>query len=318
MNDFKPLRRLFQAGALVGICTLPVTALATPISPGFDLFETGDGATVDLTGVGLGIIQLEGTPIGADTGSADTIVLRKQGVNPFNDGDTSPPIEIELVALHLVSVSPVDLSALGGPLVGVQGDLHITLNREIEDIGAAGGNDDGVCDTGETCEMAAGGLAQPDALAPSIGRMQITHGTGVPGGTFDSCFGELSDPNTSCGLLGVTGGGIFTDAIFTVVGGDPGIPGDVLVSQPAPRVVLGSADTPWSHNAPPHYPDAALFPAGDFYAAVDPVTGDPVIFEHDGPHPRLVPPVPEPPALALFAAGLGLLGAIRRRRLRQV
>ena len=63
-------------------------AWATPIAPGFDLFETIPITEVDL-GPEIGIVQLEGVPIGP--GNTDTIVERLQGIDPL-DGrqDTSP------------------------------------------------------------------------------------------------------------------------------------------------------------------------------------------------------------------------------------
>ena len=46
-------------------------ALATPIGPGFDLFQTvTPGTVVDLTGFGIGLVELEGLPIGP--GNTDT------------------------------------------------------------------------------------------------------------------------------------------------------------------------------------------------------------------------------------------------------
>lgn len=97
---------------LVSVCILGITlgagkaALATPIGSGFDLFQTvTPGTVVDLGGP-IGLVELEGVPIGP--GNADTIVERLGGINPFNVGDTDT-IDIELVALSLKSVDPVDI-----------------------------------------------------------------------------------------------------------------------------------------------------------------------------------------------------------------
>ncbi len=92
---------------------------ATEIFPGFDLFATAPSPPnpqtfVDLTipsGGLVGIVPLEGAPVGP--GDTDTIVERKTGSGPpFNVGDVAV-IDIELVALSLRSVAPVDL---GGTL----------------------------------------------------------------------------------------------------------------------------------------------------------------------------------------------------------
>ena len=90
------------------------TATATPIDPGFDLFNTLPGTFVELD-LGGGPIQipLEGNTLGP--GDTDTIVERKTGENPFPVGG-STTIDIELVALSLRSVDPVDI---GGTLFDI-------------------------------------------------------------------------------------------------------------------------------------------------------------------------------------------------------
>ncbi len=232
-------------------------------------------------------MPLEGNPVGGALGNTDTIVLRKDGIGPFGPPSGTGTIDIELVALSLVSVNPVDLTPLGGPFIGVFADLHVTINKETEDIGAAGGNDDGVCDGGETCTTVAG-IAQPDALSPSIGQMKVNH-TVTDGGDFDSCYGTTLDPG-SCSTLGVTGGGVFADSIFTVVGGDPNIPLDVLINQPADRITLSGAGNPWSHTAPPFTPPDPIYPSGGFFPGVAPGTGGTAVgITHTGPHPNLDP-----------------------------
>lgn len=147
------------------------TADASPIDPGFDSFVTAPGAFVDLNALGLGIIDVEGVPIGPNAfgpDDADTIVQRLDGINPFPVGGSDT---IEIIALSLTSIDPVDLTPLGGPFIGVFSDLYATINE--------------------------GGLIpqipQPDALQPSIGRMEINHEI-LSGGTFKSCFGDPGDP----------------------------------------------------------------------------------------------------------------------------
>ena len=89
-------------------------ASATSIDPGFDLFATSEGTVVDLGG--LGLVELEGVPIGP--GDTDTIVERLDGIDPFNVGGVAT-IDIELVALSLRSVAPVNLG-------GTDFDLFVT------------------------------------------------------------------------------------------------------------------------------------------------------------------------------------------------
>ncbi len=60
MNQANHKQNWFSAGALALALSFPTTILASPIFPGFDLFSTGDGAIVDLTGFGLGVVDLEG------------------------------------------------------------------------------------------------------------------------------------------------------------------------------------------------------------------------------------------------------------------
>lgn len=280
------------AGALALAVSLGLgsTAWATAIDPGFDLFSTGPGAFVDLSAVGLPPnVGLKGVPLGGGLGlgNTDTIVERKQGIDPFDPPGGLGTVDIELVALHLTSVAPVDLTPLNMP--GVFADLHVTINQN------------GVIP----------GLPQPDQLLPSIGQMEIRH-TVAGGGDFDSCFGMMTDPLGVCAALGVPGGGIYGDAIFTLVGGDPANLADVMFSQPASRVVLSGAGALWSHTPPPSYPESSLFPAGMFYPGVDPITGAVVGVEHVGPHPQTIPSTPEPASLSLLL--LGGMVILRRHR----
>jgi hypothetical protein len=203
----------------------PTGAGATAIGPGFDLFVTDPGAQVDLTGFGLGIILVQGVPL--DPSGADTIVRRLDGINPFIPPAGSDTIDIELVALQLRSVDPVDLTPLGGPFIGVFADLWATINT----IGLPN-------------------VPVYDALQPSIGQMQIDH-TIASGGTFQSCLGATTDPVGVCGSLGVPGGGVYADGIFAVLGGDPNNPLDVILNIPAPRVAVSATSGTWSHDGSP-------------------------------------------------------------------
>ena len=98
-------------------------ASATAILPGFDLLHTPAGAaTLDITALGVGPVAFQSrtlappNPIAPPNpvlpGNTDTIVERLTGLPPGGTGT----IDIELVALSLVSVDPVDV---GGTLFDV-------------------------------------------------------------------------------------------------------------------------------------------------------------------------------------------------------
>ena len=131
---FEKSKRCALASMLVAaVVTLgPGAASSTPIDPGFDLFSTVGPTFVDLGGT-IGIVGLEGVPIGP--GTTDTIVERKEGLA----SGTSGTIDIELVALSLRSVAPVniggtlfDLDVISGSLLGEPdnplGNMTITHN----------------------------------------------------------------------------------------------------------------------------------------------------------------------------------------------
>jgi len=222
--------------AVVSVLGLALSASAADVQAGYDFFQSqpgfggGAGGTfADLSGLGLGFVNLEGVPFSdpllsgdSDFASADTIVRR--------DLDALDPIDaipIELVSLSLKSIDPVDLTPLGGPFIGVLSDLWITVNQ--------------------------GGLIPNlpvyDPLNPLIGQMEIIH-TSPAGGQFNSCLGDPADPG-SCGALGVPGGGVYADAIFVVPGGDPNNLLDVLINTPAPRVAVSSSGSTWEHETGP-------------------------------------------------------------------
>jgi hypothetical protein len=112
----------------------PATSSASPVSAGFDNFRSipGNGDHTNTMAAGtwfdfggqIGIVDFAGLPIGP--GRTDTIVERLGDANfPFEGtnlwpGDptlgTATTIDIELVALSLVSIAPIDL---GGTLFDV-------------------------------------------------------------------------------------------------------------------------------------------------------------------------------------------------------
>ena len=113
--------KCLPALALVMGVGLPGPGLALPILPGSDLLTTPDGtAFVDTP---FGRVDLKSKPIGP--GSTDTIVER---FGTLDDGQTGS-IPVELVALSLVSVDPVDVG------VGMFFDVFVTLDPSRPSLG---------------------------------------------------------------------------------------------------------------------------------------------------------------------------------------
>ena len=155
-------KRLFLRVALGCLALGMVFGVSTPasadtIDPGFDLFHTPDSTVFLDFGPGIGEVAFESNPIGP--GDTDTIVERTSGLG---DGETGT-ISIELVALSLVSVGPINLFDLGiGPDDGSTG--HFFVELDTHPVSAEHTEDH-----------------------RSLGEMEIiTHGE--DGGTFDSFF----------------------------------------------------------------------------------------------------------------------------------
>ena len=171
------------AAALLGISLIGTSLWGTAwadtssIPAGYDLFETDPQSThfdfqlpAGFFGPGcqewVGTVKFAGVPLetfmGHNVGDADTVVQRLEAANPMPD-DT---IQIELVALSLVSMEPITVQCGGGD--PDQWDVNVGLSP----------------------------------TQPSKGRMTIHHGT--DGGTFDSqlpvvplfTFTRISDGTT--------------------------------------------------------------------------------------------------------------------------
>jgi hypothetical protein len=140
---------------LLVVALLAGSLLAAAQSSGYDVFQTGSGASVDLSSIGLGQVSLQGVPIQSSTGNADTIMFRPQAV-PTGGGT----IPVNLWALFMKSVSPVNLN-------GTSADVYVTVN-------ATGG------------AVATSVLPQPDALSASTGTITVYPNSQGTGGTFDS------------------------------------------------------------------------------------------------------------------------------------
>ena len=142
---------------------------------GYDVFQTGSGASVDLSGINLGVVSLQGVAIQSSTGNADTIMYRPQAVP--SGGGTIP---VNLYALFMKSVSPVNFN-------GHSADVYVTVNA-----------------TGGTIPTST--LPQPDALAASNGTITVHPNSQGTGGTFDSTITINAD------IIFVTAGASVTNS----------------------------------------------------------------------------------------------------------
>ena len=131
---------------------------AATVIEGFDVFHTVPFSH-DF-GPGIGVVQLQGRPIGP--GNTDTIVQRMGGLPAGGTGT----IDVEIVALSLVSVNPIKI-------VG-QGDSFFDVFVEINKVGSP--------------------MLNPQPLPPSGGQIMITsHDDDAGGGKFDSFFDVFFD-----------------------------------------------------------------------------------------------------------------------------
>lgn len=156
-----------SAATAVAILFCPV-ASAGPIDPGFDLFHT-QSATLDLSSFGMGLGLTEFESVVGGPGNTDTIIKRKP---PFLPPGGTGTIDVEIVALQLRSVAPVDL---GGTLHDI--DIRLDLNF----------------------------------ARPSLGEYDMLAHDETPGGTYNSFFDvfveldffEVSNPGNMFSLLGM-------------------------------------------------------------------------------------------------------------------
>lgn len=146
-------RNQWHCAAYIAVFAILLLASSLPAlgqSAGYDLLQTGSGANVDLSSLGLGIVKLQGVPIQACTGNTDTIMYRPQAVP--SGGGTIP---VNVFALFMESTAPVTYS-------GKSADVYITIN-------ASGG------------AISTSVVPQPDSLTASGGTITV-----YTGGTFDS------------------------------------------------------------------------------------------------------------------------------------
>jgi hypothetical protein len=124
----KANRFLLAIATSFGLVFAPSAGATTIIDPGFDLFTTQNSRFNFETVPNPQSVDFEGAPLGCydfgdgcvDVGLTDTIVKRIELADLSGGSDT---INIDLVALSLVSVAPIDL----GFGAGFE-NLRITLN----------------------------------------------------------------------------------------------------------------------------------------------------------------------------------------------
>ncbi len=112
---FRSISALFLALSLV----LPGMAKAVVIEAGLDYFHTVSPTFFNF-GSQIGTVNFMGSD-GLGFGNTDTIVERLEDTDDLNQGD-SDTIDIEIVALSLVSTAPVDV---GGTLFDVFVELDL-------------------------------------------------------------------------------------------------------------------------------------------------------------------------------------------------
>ena len=118
------------AGVLFAMAPAGTSQASFSIGAGWDLLETTTPTTFmgfEFAGVPLGSFNFGLGPTGRDTGSADTIIRRVSEID-FPDLPRPQTVDIEIVALHLRSIVPIDLGA------GL--DFHfITLQQDLASLG---------------------------------------------------------------------------------------------------------------------------------------------------------------------------------------
>jgi hypothetical protein len=156
------MRRLVSSQSLIRLTVLLAltyagSTFAAAQTAGYDLLQTGSGAEIDLTSLGLGKVPLQGVPIQGGTGNADTIVHRTQDMPPGGG-----KVNMNVNALFMQSTGHVTFS-------GQSADVYVTINN-----------------SGGTIPTSV--LPQPDHLSPSAGSVTIR-----TDGTFDSSFSVNAD-----------------------------------------------------------------------------------------------------------------------------
>ncbi len=149
-------RSFVQLAALALVlmgCIIPASAQG-----GYDLFQTGSGASIDLSSINLGVVPLQGVPLGIQSiGNSDTILHRTANI-PTNGGT----VPVVMYVLSMKSISSVTFQ-------GQAADVYVTVN-----------NSGGVVSTSV--------VPQPDQLSPSTGTLTVS-----TDGTFSSTITVTAD-----------------------------------------------------------------------------------------------------------------------------
>jgi hypothetical protein len=156
-NPLSMVTRSTVSKSLLMLALLVASVFASAQTAGYDLLQTGSGASIDLSSVNLGNVALTGVPIQGGTGNTDTIMHRTQDV-PQGGGN----VPLEVTALFMKSTSSVTFN-------GQQVDVYVTINN-------SGG------------KVSTSVLPQPDSLSGSTGTMTVR-----TDGTFDSSFNVNAD-----------------------------------------------------------------------------------------------------------------------------
>jgi len=140
-------RRILLVLAIV--VALPAIGVGSPVAnvlPGYDLFETTTGTNLNgipLQGVPLGTYDFGGAIGVQSVGNTDTIVQRLQTATAPSLPGTAPTINLQMLALQMETVTPVDLGAgLNNYFVTLQsirGGPATTGTMDITFANSAGG-----------------------------------------------------------------------------------------------------------------------------------------------------------------------------------
>ena len=212
------------------------------ILPGYDLYTVLTGSTsINLEEIfpGAGTVYTNGVPVDPESLGETSTAIERKGTLP--DGQ-SGVIPIEMILEHSVSVDPVDPTPFG--VTGVEkADYHTIIN--------SGGRFAGLPNT-------------DGRVQPSLGSMAITRRSNVDGGgTYET---QLN---------------VNPLIVITVVGGsvlDLDGP-DILTVIDASGYLnpVGSLGGKWSESSTgARALSAAEFSAGEFFAATDAVSGEPI------------------------------------------
>jgi len=145
-------KRIATILAIFAFVAVSRPALSDDVLAGIDLFETPPGSTSDAFNSGAGgtplpadfffpgsdpfdgQINLQGNPLGGPFGMADTIVRRVTDATPLPCGGPPVTIPIEIVALDLVSSSPITITDNGG-MNPTQWDVRVCLSDQPQQQG---------------------------------------------------------------------------------------------------------------------------------------------------------------------------------------